>query len=490
MAAQDRGHAGAGSRAPADTRAPGAHKRFLTKLTIISTLGGLLFGYDTGVISGALLYLRDDLQLSSLEEGTVVSSLLFGAVLGALLGGKLADALGRRGTILICAMLFLVGALGSGFAPGVGLMVVARLILGLGVGAASVTVPLYLAEMAPAHRRGRMVTINEFMIVFGQLLAFVVNSIIDQTIGGQGVWRVMLAIAAIPAVFLFIGMLALPDSPRWYAVKGRLDDTRKVLNLSRDRAEADEEYNIVAEHAKRDVAEDKGAALRDLKEFAWMRRLLWIGIGLAVAQQFTGVNTIVYYGTTILESTGLGASASIVATVSLGLISVIGVITGIFLLGIFNRRPLLMFGFASVAVSHVVLAVSFLLPESSFRSYLILVAMLTFMFCMQTFAGPLVWLMLAEIFPMTIRGFAMGVSISLLWAANTFISFVFPILAESLGSTVVFLMFAVINFVSLAFVIKFVPETRGRTLEELEDDFRTHDAAHYTHEAPVGVYGS
>jgi major inositol transporter-like SP family MFS transporter len=176
--------------------------------------------------------------------------------------------------------------------------------------------------------------------------------------------------------------------------------------------------------------------------------------------------------------------------VSLGLISVIGVIVGIILLGIFNRRPLLIFGFASVAVSHIVLAVSFLLPESSFRSYLILVAMLTFMFCMQTFAGPLVWLMLAEIFPMTIRGFAMGVSISLLWAANTFISFVFPILAESLGSTVVFLMFAVINSISLAFVIKFVPETRGRTLEELEDDFRTHDAAHYTHEAPVGVYGS
>ena len=208
-----------------------------------------------------------------------------------------------------------------------------------------------------------MVTINEFMIVFGQLMAFVVNSIIDQTIGGQGVWRVMLAIAAISAVFLFIGMLALPDSPRWYAVKGRLDETRNVLNLSRERPEADEEYNIVAEHAKRDVAEDKGAALRDLKAFAWMRRLLWIGIGLAVAQQFTGVNTIVYYGTTILGSTGLGASASIVA-VSLGLISVIGVIVGIFLLGIFNRRPLLIFGFASVALSHVVLA----RRPSSFRS--------------------------------------------------------------------------------------------------------------------------
>jgi major inositol transporter-like SP family MFS transporter len=476
---------------PPGTAQAGSHNRFLIKLTLISTLGGLLFGYDTGVIAGALLYMRDDLQLTSLAEGVVVSSLLFGAAFGALLGGKMADGLGRRGSILVCALLFILGALGSGFSPNVGLMVVARLILGLGVGAASVTVPVYLAEMAPPHRRGRMVTINELMIVTGQLLAFVVNSIIDQTIGGQGVWRVMLALAAVPAVPLLIGMFFLPDSPRWYAVKSRFDDTRRVLDMSRNPAEAAEEYNIVVEHAKRDVSEDKGAALRDLRAFPWMRRILWIGIGLAVAQQFTGVNTIVYYGTTILESTGLGASASIVATVSLGIVAVIGAITGIILLGYFNRRPLLIFGFSAVVASHVVLALSFLLPESSFRSYLILAAMLMFMLSMQTFAGPLVWLILSEIFPMTIRGFAMGISVFMLWAANTFISFVFPIVAEGWGSTPVFLLFAVINVVSLSFVIKFVPETRGRTLEELEDDFRAHEhPAEYVHRAPAGVHGS
>jgi major inositol transporter-like SP family MFS transporter len=476
---------------PPGTAQAGSHNRFLIKLTLISTLGGLLFGYDTGVIAGALLYMRDDLQLTSLAEGVVVSSLLFGAAFGALLGGKMADGLGRRGSILVCALLFILGALGSGFSPNVGLMVVARLILGLGVGAASVTVPVYLAEMAPPHRRGRMVTINELMIVTGQLLAFVVNSIIDQTIGGQGVWRVMLALAAVPAVPLLIGMFFLPDSPRWYAVKSRFDDTRRVLDMSRNPAEAAEEYNIVVEHAKRDVSEDKGAALRDLRAFPWMRRILWIGIGLAVAQQFTGVNTIVYYGTTILESTGLGASASIVATVSLGIVAVIGAITGIILLGYFNRRPLLIFGFSAVVASHVVLGLSFLLPESSFRSYLILAAMLMFMLSMQTFAGPLVWLILSEIFPMTIRGFAMGISVFMLWAANTFISFVFPIVAEGWGSTPVFLLFAVINVVSLSFVIKFVPETRGRTLEELEDDFRAHEhPAEYVHRAPAGVHGS
>ena len=465
-------------------------KRFLTKLTIISTFGGLLFGYDTGVISGALLYMREDLALTSLEEGFVVSSLLFGAAFGALMGGKVADALGRKGSLLVCAALFFLGALGTSVAPSVEPMVVARIILGLAVGAASVTVPLFLAEMAPVHRRGRMVTINELMIVTGQFLAFVINTIIDRTLGGADAWRWMLAVAIIPAVFLFVGMLAMPDSPRWYAVKSRFDDTRRVLELSRPPAEAAEEYNVIVEHAKRDVSEDKGAALRDLRAYPWMRRVLWIGIGLAVIQQATGVNTIVYFAPTILESTGLGASASITSSIALGLTAVVGCLTGIYLLGIYNRRPLLIFGFASVAGSHAILALCFLLPQSTTVSYMILAAMVLFMFFVQTFAGPLVWLMLSEIFPMTIRGFAMGIAVFLLWTVNTIISFAFPILAGSAGPAITFGIFVLINIASTVFVLKCVPETRGRTLEELEDDFRTHDVTHLVHEAPAGVYGS
>jgi major inositol transporter-like SP family MFS transporter len=468
----------------------GAYKQFLVKLTIISTLGGLLFGYDTGVISGALLYMRKDLNLSSLAEGVVVSSLLFGAAFGALLGGKVADALGRKGSLQLCGVLFLLGALGSASAPNVTIMVIARVILGLAVGAASVTVPLYLAELAPPHGRGRMVTINELMIVTGQFLAFTVNTIIDRTLGGATVWRWMLAVAVIPAIALLIGMFFLPDTPRWYAIRRRFDDARRVLNLSRPPGEAAEEYNIIVEHAKRDLSEDKGAALRDLREFPWMRRILWIGIGLAVIQQSTGVNTIVYFAPTILESTGLGASASLASAIVLGLTAVVGALTGIYLLGIFNRRPLLITGFIGVAASHLVLALSFLLPHSNVRSFVILGCMVLFMFFVQTFAGPLVWLMLSEIFPMTIRGFAMGVAVFLLWTTNTIISFSFPILAKSLGPTATFGIFVVINILALIFVYKFVPETRGRTLEELEDDFRTHDAAHFVHQAPAAVHGS
>jgi major inositol transporter-like SP family MFS transporter len=318
----------------------------------------------------------------------------------------------------------------------------------------------------------------------------VINTVIDQTLGGAHVWRWMLAVAAIPAVLLFVGLYFLPESPRWFAVKGRFDDVRQVLGLSREPAEAAEEYNIIVEHAKRDVAEDKGAAMRDLRAYPWMRRILWIGIGLAVIQQSTGVNTIVYFAPTILESTGLGASAALASAIVLGLTAVVGCIVGIVLLGIYNRRPLLITGFIGVAASHAILAASFLLPKSNAVSYIILGAMVLFMFFVQTFAGPLVWLMLSEIFPMTIRGFAMGVAVFLLWTVNTIISFFFPILAKSAGPTATFGIFVVINILALIFVYKFVPETRGRTLEELEDDFRSHDPAHYVHEAPVGVYGS
>ena len=281
------------TRPTAQRNKPGSkHRGYLARLTVISTLGGLLFGYDTGVISGALLYMQDSLNMSPVEEAMVVSALLFpGAALGALSGGRLADTLGRRGTLLVCALLFLVGALGCAVAPTVGFMVVARVILGLGVGAAAVTCPLYLAEMAPAHLRGRMVTINELMIVTGQMLAFAINALLDTLIHDPEVWRLMLGVASIPAIALLIGMLVLPESPRWFAIRERFADSRRILDLSRSPEEADLEYKeIVA--AATTAKSERSHAWRDLKDNPWMRKLLWIGIGLAVVQQATGINTV------------------------------------------------------------------------------------------------------------------------------------------------------------------------------------------------------
>jgi major inositol transporter-like SP family MFS transporter len=224
---------------PPTSENQGKHRGYLIRLTAISTLGGLLFGYDTGVISGALLYMNDSFDMNAVEEASVVSALLFpGAALGALAGGRLADRIGRRGTLLVCAVLFLIGALGCAFAPSVGFMIIARVILGLGVGAAAVTCPLYLAEMAPSNVRGRMVTINELMIVTGQMLAFAINALLDAVLDDPEVWRLMLGVASVPAVALLIGMLLLPESPRWYALRDRLGDTRRILEKSRTPLEA------------------------------------------------------------------------------------------------------------------------------------------------------------------------------------------------------------------------------------------------------------
>jgi MFS transporter, SP family, major inositol transporter len=467
-----------------------SYKRFLTRITVISTLGGLLFGYDTGVISGALLYMRDDLHLTSFWEGFVVSSLLFAAAFGALMGGRVADALGRKRSLMVCAVLFLLGALGSATAPSLVPMIAARIVLGLAVGSASATVPMFLAEMAPAARRGRIVTINELMIVTGQMIAFIVNAGLDRWYSGPSVWRWMLAVAAVPAVLLFVGMLTLPDSPRWYALKGRLRDARRVLELTRPPAEVAPEYELVVEHARRDVNEDKGAALRDLRAYVWMRRIVFVGIGLAVVQQATGINTAIYYAPTILESTGLGTSASLVATISVGVISVTMTLLGIWLLGFMNRRPLLITGFSGVAGSQAALALCFALPESTLRSYLVLAFMVSFVGFVQCFIGIGVWLLLSEIFPMAIRGFAMGIAVFVLWTVNATISLVFPQLVQAAGATATFGLFVLINLLSIFFVSRFVPETRGRTLEELEDEFRASGGRVVLGRAPISPAGA
>jgi major inositol transporter-like SP family MFS transporter len=443
--------------------------RFLTRLTVIATLGGLLFGYDTGVISGALLYMKNDLNLSSFGEATVVSSLLFpGAAFGALLGGRVADRIGRKRMLMLCAGLFLVGAAGCALAPNVQIMVAARIILGLGVGAAAVTCPLYLAEMAPAERRGRMVTINELMIVTGQMLAFAINALLDHVIHDAHVWRIMLAVAAIPAIGLFVGMFALPDSPRWYGLKGRMDEARHTLNLSRTPAQADAELALIAEHTAH-MGKSTRTPLSVVRDVPWIRRVLLVGCGLAVVQQATGINTVNYYAPTILQESGLGVSASLIATIAVGVTSVVTTIIGIVLLGHIGRRTMLMIGFAGVAASQAALALVFLLPTSTTRSYVILAGMILFVAFVQMFIGTCVWLLLSEIFPLSIRGFAMGIAVFVLWCTNAIISFLFPLLNSSLGSTGTFGLFVVVNVLSWVFVHRFVPETKGTTLEELEE---------------------
>jgi major inositol transporter-like SP family MFS transporter len=462
------------TQAPTRTNdAPPAVSRRLRVITMIATFGGLLFGYDTGVINGALPYMTDDLGLTAVTEGMVTSSLLLGAALGAITGGRLSDARGRRRTILTLAVVFFVGALGCTLAPNVAVMVVARFVLGLAVGGASVTVPVYLAEVSPAERRGALVTRNELMIVSGQLLAFTSNAIIAQ-VGGEsgGVWRWMLVLATIPAVVLWFGMLVMPESPRWLASQTRFTEALDVLKQVRSQQRAEAELAEVSALAVKEEQEKLGG-WQDMRSTPWLRKLMFIGFGIAIVQQITGVNTIMYYGTQILTDAGFTADSALTANIANGVISVLATFVGIWLLGRVPRRPMLMTGQIGTTAALLLIGVfSLALPSGDGRAYAVLAMTVTFLAFQQGAISPVTWLMLSEIFPMRMRGFGMGVAAVVLWLTNFAIGLVFPSLVAGIGVSNTFFLFVVAGVFSLAFVKLYVPETKGRTLETLEAELR------------------
>lgn len=453
--------------------APAAVSRRLRVITIIATFGGLLFGYDTGVINGALPYMTEDLGLTPVTEGIVTSSLLLGAALGAVTGGRLSDARGRRRAILLLAVLFFIGALGCTLAPTTAVMIVARFVLGLAVGGASVTVPVYLAEVSPAERRGALVTRNELMIVSGQLLAFTSNAIIAR-VGGEsgGVWRWMLVIATLPAVVLWFGMLVMPESPRWLASRSRFGEALEVLKQVRSQARAEAELKEVSALAVRDEREKLGG-WQDIRSTPWLRKLMFVGFGIAIVQQITGVNTIMYYGTQILTDAGFAADSALTANIANGVISVLATFVGIWLLGRVPRRPMLMTGQVGTTAALLLIGVfSLVLPSGDPRAFAVLAMTVTFLAFQQGAISPVTWLMLSEIFPMRMRGFGMGVAAVMLWLTNFVIGLVFPSLVSGIGISNTFFLFVVAGVLSLTFVKLYVPETKGRTLETLEAELR------------------
>ncbi|MDF3311218.1 sugar porter family MFS transporter [Rhodococcus sp. T2V] len=448
-------------------------RTFMFRLAMIASLGGLLFGLDTGVIAGALVYLREDFQLTAVSEGLVVTSLLFpGATVGALLGGPIADRVGRKKSLVIAGVIFVFSTIACALAPSVGILVAARIALGYAVGVASVVVPLYLAEMAPASQRGRIVTMNQLMLVTGLFLAFVMNAVLANLINDTVVWRYMIGIALVPAAGMLLGMLTLPDTPRWYASKQMWSEAKCVLQRAHlaDRVEA--EYEQITAIVEADHIQGKVSVFATLRSEPWMKRLIWIGMILAIAQQTTGINVVMYYAPTVLESSGLARSASLLASVTVGIAMIVFTLVGMWTLGVMGRRTMMLFGFGGVAASHLGLLVTYLLPESSLRSYLILVFMLLVTAFMVTFLGTTGFLVLSELFPLPIRGFAMGASLGALWVANSLISFLFPILAEQFGSVSVFSGFLVLNLLAALFAFRYIPETKGRTLEEVEVEQR------------------
>lgn len=464
-------------KGPEAVNAGNGYKRNLMMITIISTFGGLLFGYDTGVINGALPFMSepDQLNLTPFTEGLVASSLLLGAAVGAVIGGSISDKLGRRKYILYLSVLFFVTAIGCALAINVPMMVIFRFFLGIAVGGASVTVPAFLAEMAPTERRGRLVTQNEFMIVTGQLLAFTTNAVIGNLLVSSGfTWRYMLLIAALPAVVLFFGMLRVPESPRWLASKGREKEALNVLKTIRSEERAEKELVEINKILQKEKEINK-ASLRDLA-IPWIRNIVFLGIGIAVIQQITGINSIMYYGTEILRDAGFETGAALIANIANGAISVIAVIIGIWLLGKVGRKPMLLVGQVGAVIALFSIGLfSNIFAGTDILPYFVITFTVIFLAFMQGAIAPVTWLMLAEIFPSRIRGLGMGVSVFFLWMVNFIIGLTFPTLLSAIGLSITFYMFAALNVFAIIFVIRYLPETKDVSLEDLERFFQKKD---------------
>ena len=417
-----------------------------------------------------------ELNLSPNNEGLVTSGITLGAAFGAVFAGHLSDRIGRKRLLKYLALLFFVCTLACSLAPNALFMIISRVLLGLAVGGASVIVPTYLSEISTPEIRGRLVTQNELMIVTGQLLAFIVNAILGNWFGHiSNIWRYMIGFGMIPAVALFFGMMVVPESPRWLVMVNQLDNAFDSLRKIRSHPETCNEEITQIQDTLNQESEIKQATFKDLST-PWIRRLVFIGIGLGVMQQFIGINIMMYYGTTILTNSGFAHNAALIANIGNGLVSVIATFIGMSIMNRVNRRSMLIAGIIGTTTSLIlIVGVSAFLSQSPLLPILVVLCTMMFLGFFQGFISPLVWLLLSEIFPQNLRGLGMGVSTFFLWFANFLVGYFFPILLSAVGMTWTFLIFVFFNILSFIFAYKYAPETRGKSLELIQMEFKYGD---------------
>lgn len=444
------GQMGRGRRFPA---------RFRTYL--VGALGGLLFGYDTGIIAGAILFIRQDFGLGAVAQGLVVSSLVFGALAGALGTGYLSDRFGRRRLLLLAGAIYAGGALGAALAPTVTALIGFRLLLGLAVGVSSVVVPLYLAELAPTSVRGALTSLNQLMIAIGIFVSYAVTFLLS----GEGNWRLMLGLAAVPAAFMLVGLWFQDESPRWLVIHGRADEARTVL--TRTLGAADVQREMAEIH--RASQGGSGLGIIEIMRTPWLRRAVLLAATLAVFQQLVGINTIVYYAPTILNAAGFGKSAAILSSVGLASLSILTTVIAASIVDRVGRRPLMLGGLVGMAISMAATGgVFFSGGLHGADAKIIAVACLAvFKIAFSISWGPLVWVMLPELLPLHVRGTVMGGAVFLNWATNFLVSLLFP-MALAAGAGTVFESFAAFGCIAFLLTVKWLPETTGRSLEALE----------------------
>jgi SP family galactose:H+ symporter-like MFS transporter len=438
--------------------------RFVYVVVFISALGGLLFGYDTGVISGAILFIKEQFVLSPTTEELVVSAVLIGALIGAAFGGALADRFGRRKIILLAAGLFAAGSIGTSFAQNIAWLIAGRIVVGTAIGAASFTAPLYISEVAPVDRRGSLVSLNQLAITVG----IVVSYLVDYALSGIQGWRLMFGLAAIPAAMLGIGMMRMPDSPRWLMKHDEPDKAREVLRRIRGRMDVDDELNEI--HSSLGKQSSESSELFN----PLIKPAMIIGIGLAVFQQVTGINTVIYYAPTIFQFAGFkSASSAILATLGLGVVNMLMTVVAIRMIDRVGRRPLLLTGLAGMVISLGILGLAFALPSQ--QNIVGLIAAASLMLYVASFAiglGPVFWLLISEIYPLKIRGLAMSIATDANWGANLIIALTFLTLTQLLGRPETFWFYGLAGIGAWLFAYFLVPETKGRSLEEIEAHWR------------------
>ncbi|MGN7159562.1 sugar porter family MFS transporter [Sphingomonas sp. SAFR-052] len=451
-------------------------------IVAVATIGGLLFGYDSGAVNGTQEGLKTAFGLSEAGLGFTVGSLLIGCFVGAFLAGKLADAMGRRKVMMLAAVLFLVGAIIQGFSHVQALFVIARFMGGMAVGAASVLSPAYISEVAPANIRGRMTTVQQIMIITGLTVAFVVNYYLAAAAGsstaiwwgGYEAWRWMYWMQAIPAAVFLVALLFIPESPRYLVQKGRLDEARIVLTrLFGPAAAAVKIRDIEASFSK-----DHKPALRDIMDpvKGGIRPIVWAGLVLAVFQQLVGINVIFYYGATLWQAAGFSEAEALQQNIFSGAISIVACFLTVGLVDKIGRKPLLLIGSAGMALTLFVMVYAFstgtvqgatlLLPGN--MGQVAVGAALAYSAFFNISWGPVMWVMLGEMFPNQMRGSALAVCGFAQWFANYVVTQSFPVMLGTIGLAASYSFYAVCAAISFFLVQKFIHETKGKELEDMQ----------------------
>ncbi|CAN5606137.1 arabinose-proton symporter AraE [soil metagenome] len=451
--------------------------RYLYLISLTAALGGLLFGYDTAVIAGAIGLLRIKFELSAAMTGWAASSAIIGCIFGAMFAGKLSDVYGRKKILIITAILFAISAIGSAIPHNLTQFVIARFIGGLGVGAASMLSPLYISEIAPAKIRGTLVTTYQLAIVLGILIIYYVNlqvsNLGDEAWNIETGWRYMLGSEVIPAIIFLTFLFFVPESPRWLSKMGKKDQSLKILqniNGNKIAKEIQNEIEITLKEEKGSIAELFAPGLR---------MALIVGVVLAAFSQITGINAIMYYAPEIFRSVGFGTESALTQTVIIGSVNVLFTFVALWLIDKVGRKSLLLYGVSGMALCLLGLGLIFFLNLGS--GPWVLIFILGYIASFAASLGPIPWVIMSEIFPTKTRGVAMSIAVLILWVSVYLVTQFFPILLESIGGAFTFWIFMINAIILVLFVWKVVPETKGKTLEEIEKSWITSEFKEVEH---------